>query len=163
MERVKNLGFKKKLLASIVAVVVAVLVLAGGFYGYLYASSPSHMRNPAFEHYHFRTQILVNGEAVDFSQDKFQQEYDASSCSVELTGTPIDFHDNVDQMTHIHWDGVTGGEFLKYYGWNFIGGSDGSMGRRFDQGMMNMHNVKTFGEQLPAVPDNANFYVYIGD
>ena len=158
----------KKLIVYIVAALAGILILAGGYWGFLFASTPAHLRYPQFEHYHFRTQILVSGKAVDFSEDKFQQAYDASSCSVEVSGTPIDFHDNADQMTHIHWDGITGGEFLKYYGWNFIGGADDSMGWRYDQGIMTnltmkMPNIPTFGKHLPAIPDGVNFYVYTGD
>lgn len=154
---------KNKVLLYAIAAVAAVLVLTGGVYGYLYSSSPEHLRQPALEHYHFRTQIIVDGEPVDFSTDRFQQEYDSDSCSVELTERPIHFHDNVDQMTHIHWDGMTGGELLKYYGWNLTGGADGSLGRRFDQGFMRMHSVPIYGDLLPDVPDGAKFYVYVGD
>lgn len=142
---------------------LAVLMLSSAYYGYLYASTPSHLRNPEFEHYHLRTQIVVNGEPVDFSRQEFQEEYDKNSCSAELTGQPIDFHDDIDQMAHVHWRGITGGEFLKFYGWNLIGGEDHSLGRRYDQGMMSMHHVRTAGDLLPEIPDGANFYVYIGD
>ena len=144
-------------------IAVALLFFSGGYYGYLYASTPSHLRNPEFEHYHLRTQIVVDGEPVDFSLREFQEEYDKTSCSAELTGQPIDFHDEMDQMAHVHWRGITGGEFLKFYGWNLIGGEDESLGRRYDQGMMRMHQVKTAGKLLPEVSNNANYYIYDGD
>lgn len=140
---------------------IAVLVL-GGIYGFLYLSSPEHIRYPKVEHYHFRTQIVVAGQSVDFSTDQYQQDYDKGSCSAELSKTPIDFHDNLDQMTHIHWDGMTGGEFLKYFGWNFIGGLDDTLGRRYDDGLMNIQSVKRHGDLLPAIPDGSNYYLYIG-
>ncbi|MCA9388425.1 hypothetical protein KC644_01525 [Candidatus Berkelbacteria bacterium] len=144
-------------------VISAAVVYFGGYFGYPYITTPPHMRSPEFEHYHFRTQIIVEGEAVDFSEDQFQQEYDATSCSAELNGQPIDFHDSEDQMTHIHWSGVTGGELLKYYGWNLIGGDDNSLGTRFDQGMMQMHRISTIGNFLPEIPADSNFYIYTGD
>lgn len=144
-------------------VALAVLLLSGSYFGYLYASTPAHLRNPEFEHYHLRTQIVVDGEPVDFSHHDFQEDYDKTSCSAELTGQPIDFHDEMDQMAHVHWSGITGGEFLKFYGWNLIGGEDDSLGRRYDQGMMSMHHVRTAGGLLPDIPEGANFYVYIGD
>ena len=144
-------------------VALALLIFSGGYYGYLYASTPSHLRNPEFEHYHLRTQIVVDGEPIDFSHREFQEEYDKNSCSAELTGQPIDFHDDMDQMAHVHWRGITGGEFLKFYGWNLIGGEDDSLGRRYDQGMMRMHRIDTAGDLLPEVPENANYYVFIGD
>lgn len=143
--------------------VLALIALAGGYVGYSYASTPEHIRKPAYEHYHFRTQLVVNGKAVDFAADKFQQHYDASSCSAEVGSHPIDFHDKVDQMTHVHWKGMTGGEFLKYFGWNYIGGDDGILGRRFDQGFKSMPSVKIFGRLLPEVSKDTKFYVYVGD
>jgi len=162
-KEVKSTSKLKRIGLPIIGVVAAILVLSGGFYAYLYASTPSHLRNPEFEHYHLRTQIVVDGESVDFSRDEFQEEYDATSCSVELTGQPVDFHDNQGQMAHVHWSGITGGEFLKFYGWNLIGGEDDSLGRRYDQGLMRMHRVDTAGNLLPALPEGANFYVYVGD
>lgn len=161
MEKIKSFS-KKKVVIYGVGVLAALLIVFGGYYGYLYASTPSHIRNPQFEHYHFRTQIVVDNEPVDFSRDEFQTET-PGTCSADPGGTPVDFHDKMDQMTHIHWDGMTGGEFLKYYGWNFIGGSDDNLGRRYDDGFMPTHSVDRYGDFLPDIPENSNFYVYIGD
>lgn len=159
-----KLGFKSTY-TKVVFAVVAGLLLVASYFAFLYASTPMHLRHPAFDHYHYRTQIIVDGEPVDFSRQEFQEPLnaDATTCSAELSGTPFDFHDSEDQMTHVHWDGVTGGEMLKYYGWNIIGGSDDTLGRRFDQGMMSMHRIGIKGDVLPDIPENANFYVYIGD
>lgn len=145
------------------SILVAVALTVIGTYGYLYASTPAHIRDPQIEHYHFRTQIIVDGQSVDFSKDEYQQDYDKGSCSAEVSETPIDFHDHMDQMTHIHWDGMTGGEFLKYFGWNFVGGDDNTLGRRYDDGMMSMHPVQRYGDLLPAIPDGSNFYIYTGE
>lgn len=153
----------KRIAAYGVGVLALLVTLFGGWYGYLYASTPGHIREPEIEHYHFRTQIVVDGKVVDFSKKEFQQDYDSGSCSAEISDTPIDFHDDMDQMTHVHWDGMTGGELLKYFGWNFIGGNDSTLGRRYDNGMMSMRTVDRYGDLLPAIPENANFYVYTGD
>lgn len=164
VRRPRNI-LRSKFVIIPIAVVSAALIVAGGIYGFTYASTPEHIRRPAFDHYHFRTQIIVDDQAVNFSEAKFQEDTSNSttSCSVSLNGTPIDFHDNEDQMTHIHWAGVTGGEFLKYFGWNFIGGDGGSLGQRYDFGMMNMHRVGIKGDVLPELPEGANYYVYIGN
>jgi hypothetical protein len=156
-------ALNKKTAINIAGIVVAVTLFAGGLYGYLYASTPVHIRKPAFQHYHFRTQILADGKAVDFSKEEFQKETTtAVSCSAAVGGTPIDFHDHVDQLTHVHWAGMTGGEFLKYFGWNFIGGSDGVLGRRYDAGRV-PQPVKIHGKLLPAIPEKTSFYIYTGD
>jgi hypothetical protein len=159
----RYLAFNKKAAAYVATAVLAIVVLVGSVYGYTYASTPEHIRKPTYQHYHFRTQILVDGTAVDFSKDEFQKETVAStSCSADVGGVPIDFHDHMDQLTHVHWNGMTGGEFLKYFGWNYTGGSEGLLGRRYDAGVMPLP-VKIHGKLLPSVPDKDNFYVYVGD
>lgn len=152
---------KPFIIGGIVLATIAFIV--AGSYGFLYASSPSHIRHPEIEHYHFRTQIIVDGQPVDFSSDEFQQDYKKGVCSSGISETPVDFHDNMDQMTHVHWDGMTGGEFLKYFGWNFIGGSDNKLGRRYDGGFMHMQTVEYYGDLLPEIPEDTNFWVYVGD
>jgi hypothetical protein len=154
---------RKKQLLYILTVFAAFVLLFVGYAGYVYASTPEHLRRPAFQHYHFRTQILVNGRAVNFADKKFQQAYDKGSCTTDLASAPIHFHDNVDQMTHIHWDGMTGGEFIKYYGWNFIGGQEDSLGYRYDQGVVSPSKIPIAGEFLPQLPSITSFFVYTGD
>ncbi len=159
----RYLKLNKKIAIYAVSIVAALVALVGVTYSYLYASTPEHIRKPTYQHYHFRAQILVDGKAVDFSKDEFQKETVAStSCSAAVGGVPIDFHDRVDQLTHVHWNGMTGGEFLKYFGWNFVGGSDELLGRRYDAGVM-PQSVKIYGKLLPALPDKSNYFVYVGD
>jgi len=153
---------KQSLVYGVVSV-AGLLLIACGVYGYVYASTPAHIRKPSYQHYHFRTQILVNGKTVDFSKDEFQKETGTSTtCSAAVGSAPIDFHDKMDQLTHVHWNGMTGGEFLKDFGWNYIGGNDEVLGQRYDDGLK-PSPVKIYGKLLPTVPENANFYVYIGD
>jgi hypothetical protein len=153
----------KKVGLAITIFVAALLLLAGGYYGIVFASTPAHLRYPAFEHYHIRTQVIVNGSSVDFSQDKFQESYVTGTCNADITEEPFHFHDEQDQLAHIHWRGVTGGEFLKYYGWNFIGGNNDSLGFRYDQGLTQMQPIPTAGALLPEVSTTSNYYIYVGD
>ena len=153
----------KRIMKYVALSVSAIILLAVGVYGFFFLTTPSHIRTPAFQHYHFRTQLVVNDTPVDFSKDAFQGKKSTTiGCSAEVGSAPIDFHDNIDQMTHIHWDGMTGGEFLKYYGWNLIGGNDNSLGNRYDNGLI-PSPVATYGNVLPELPANTNFYVYIGN
>ena len=107
-------------------------------------------------------QVLVNGQAENFGDAKYQQAYAKDQCSADLTESPIHFHDNKDQFTHIHWDDMTGGMVLKYYGWNYIGGQDDVLGYRFDTSGL-PRSVPIKGDLLPEVPNGSNFYVYTGD
>lgn len=151
---------KRVKIASIV--IFALLLAPLSYAGYIYASSPTVIRNPKLEHYHFRMQILVNGKAENFAEDKYQQDYAKDQCNANLPEQPIHFHDGKDQFTHIHWEGMTGGMVMKYYGWNYIGGINKALGYKLDD-LGDIQKVNTHGNFLPAVPDDAQFYIYAGD
>lgn len=150
----------RKILAVVGIVAGTATLLAGGYVGYLYASSPVSIREPLPEHYHLRLQVLVNGKAENFADAKYQEGYAKDNCSALLTSSPIHFHDQKDQFVHIHWEGMTGGQVLKYYGWNFIGGLKDSLGYRFDD-KHRLQRVPIHGKALPAIPEDATFYVYL--
>lgn len=147
-------------LAVVIAVGIVGLGVAYG--GYVYASSPSVIRNSKPEHYHFRMQVLVDGQAESFAGSKYQQDYNKDQCSADLPEQPIHVHDDKDQFTHIHWEGMTGGMVMKYYGWNYIGGMSDTLGYNLDD-LGDIKKVKTHGNYLPQLPDDAKFYVYTGD
>lgn len=141
------------------AIIILFLILAG----YVYANSPDVIRNPKLEHYHFRMQILVNGKAENFGTEGYQTGYNKDQCNANLPEQPIHFHDKKDQFTHIHWEGMTGGMVMKYYGWNFIGGMDNALGYKLDD-LANIQKVTTHGDYLPDVPlDPVKFHIYTGE
>jgi hypothetical protein len=107
-------------------------------------------------------QILVNGKAEDFSSKAYQTGYAKDQCNANLPEQPIHFHDNKDQFTHIHWEGMTGGMVMKYYGWNYIGGMSNALGYKLDK-LTDPQKVTTHGNYLPAPAKDAKFYVYTGD
>ncbi|MFO0920229.1 MAG: hypothetical protein U0451_00990 [Candidatus Saccharimonadales bacterium] len=145
--------------AIVACVLVSVILL---FYTYAFAVSPAVIRKPKLEHYHFRMQILVNGKAEDFSTSRYQVGYSKDQCNTSLPVQPIHFHDNKDQFVHIHWNGMTGGMVMKYYGWNFIGGKRDALGYKMDD-LTDIQKVSIHGDYLPTIPHDANFYIYIGD
>ncbi len=136
------------------------IAIVGVYIGYTYASSPISIREPLLEHYHFRMQVIVDGKPENFADAKYQAPYSKDNCNAALPSNPIHFHDKRDQFVHIHWEGVTGGQVLKYYGWNLIGGLKGSLGSRFDD-LPKLQKVPIHGAVLPAIPGDANFFVYI--
>lgn len=153
--------FGRRLKVTLIAV-FALLLIPLSYAGYVFAASPAVIRNPKLEHYHFRMQILVNGKAEDFSTKAYQTGYAKDQCNANLPEQPIHFHDNKDQFTHIHWEGMTGGMVMKYYGWNYIGGMNNALGYKLDK-LTDPQKVTTHGNYLPAVPQGDNFYVYSGD
>ncbi len=57
---------------------------------------------------------------------------------------------------------MTGGMVMKYYGWNYISGINEALGYKLDE-LGDIQKVNTHGNFLPAVPDDAKFYIYIGN
>ncbi len=152
----------KRYLQSLLIVLALTAAGVFSYVGYIYMASPQVIREPLLEHYHFRMQVVIDGKAEDFSAKVYQQDYAKGQCSSSLTKEPIHFHDGVPQMTHVHWEGITGGQVMKYYGWDYIGGIDNALGYRFDK-LLQPKRVPTHGNVLPAISKDAQFYVYSGD
>jgi hypothetical protein len=148
-------------LRVIVGAVLALAVLAGAALAYMYYSTPAGLRHPAQAHFHFRLQIIADGQPVDFTQDKFQTEFDKDICDADLTKSPVHFHDRLDQFVHIHWAHITGGVLLKNYGWNLKGGPDNTLGYRFDQ-LPRVTRVPIHGLALPHTAAGDKYYIYTG-
>ncbi|HIA91607.1 TPA: hypothetical protein EYO12_00635 [Candidatus Saccharibacteria bacterium] len=135
---------KNSKVKALVIGLFAAFLIVGGVYGFLFFNSPVNFRSPKLEHAHLRMQYVVDGTAIDFSDDKFQQEYKKGVCSAEFPKQPIHFHDNLDQFVHLHWKDVTGAQLLGYYG-NSVGGVDGTLGYK--------QNSLTDWEKVPAHGD----------
>lgn len=116
----KNLVSKKLLLWVIASISSVLILLSLGFYTAVFVLTPTHIRDPKPEHLHFRMQIIVEGNQPNFAEDKFQEAYTPGACSFDITETPIHFHDGKDQIVHIHWKNITGGQVLKYYGIDLV-------------------------------------------
>lgn len=139
----------------LVAVFLVVSILA-------YTVTPAAIRKPSYQHYHLRLQVSADGTAVDFSKAAFQEGYSKDNCNADLTAHPFHFHDSRDQLAHVHWDHMTGGLLLKYYGWNYIGGPSNTLGYRFDR-LPKVSSVPIHGEVLPKLAQGDQLYVYTGD
>ncbi len=161
MLRSSKLPKSTLVLRTITAALLVGILGIGGYAAYAYAASPDVIRKPQSEHYHLRMQILVNGKAENFADKKYQVGYSKDQCNANLPEQPIHFHDNKDQFVHIHWEGMTGGMVLKYFGWNYIGGMNNALGYKLDN-LKDIQKVTTHGDYLPAVPNDAKFFVYVG-
>ncbi|HMS25314.1 MAG TPA: hypothetical protein PKB15_06500 [Acidimicrobiia bacterium] len=153
---------KRTYLIIVILAATIMLVVPMIYVGYQYLASPQVIREPQQEHYHFRIQILIDGKAEDFGSKKYQTGYKKDLCNANLTEQPIHFHDNLDQFNHIHWEGMTGGMVMKYFGWNYIGGIKNALGYKFTS-LTNRQRVTIHGNYLPDVPEGAAFYIYTGD
>src|SRR5882757_6514279 len=78
-----------KPLRVLIAVVGSVVVISGLFVLYAYVTTPAIIRNPAFQHLHFRMQIAVDGKSVNFAEKEFQTPAGHDVCNADLTKQPI--------------------------------------------------------------------------
>jgi hypothetical protein len=145
-------------IATIALLVVFSLSLIGWFLLQSVISSP-HLNNPTLAHYHLRLQLIIEGNQIDFSKSEFQESYDKNNCSAQITDEPIHFHDNNKQLLHVHWQGITGGEVLKYFGLNKIGGIDGVLGYRLDS-LPKIEPISTKSSALPKPNSDSKMFIY---
>jgi hypothetical protein len=150
------------ILRWVLGIIGGAAILIGAWYAYAYLVTPAAVRQPEYAHYHFRMQVINAGQPVDFSGEKFQTAFNKGICTADLTQEPFHFHDNLNQFVHVHWDQLTGGLLLKNYGWNLVGGTENTLGYRFDQ-LPKLARVPVHGRDLPAPPAGSKYYIYTGD
>lgn len=157
---------KKKLLNVLTTFVILTLLLGIGAILFEKFVSPKNISFPVSDHLHFRMQIVSGGRNLNFADDSFQEPYIPGSCQSDLTTTPIHFHDNFDQVNHIHWSNITGGQVLKYYGLNKIGGFNDFLGWNFEK----LIKLKGFPEKISTKENailgankNSKIWIYSGD
>jgi hypothetical protein len=164
----KNFMPQNKLVFWISLSLLSLLIFAILSYGLLiYTFNPANIRTPKPEHLHFRMQLIVNGNYTNFGETRFQESYLPGACSFDITETPVHFHDGEDQIVHIHWKKVTGGQVLKYYGINLIDYFDNTLGYRTDESFipqrLGIHD-RNFDDLDKHIKHNHyNLFVYSGD
>jgi hypothetical protein len=126
--------------------------------------SQDNISYPAKDHAHFRLQYIYRGKMENFADAKYQTPYDKGQCDASLAKEPIHLHDNKNQVIHLHWARITGGEILKNYGLNLIGGQDDKLGYQlYELTKFKITPAPIFGKVLPQ-PENADkLWVYSGE
>lgn len=69
-------------------------------------------------HYHANWAVYIDGLPVDLSADRYME--DVAACAAGERITPeqrVHMHEGVDEIVHVHHDGVTWGHFLGNLGW----------------------------------------------
>lgn len=130
----------------------------------MFLLTPSNFQKPLMDHSHFRLQYIFQGQIEDFATPRYQVDYIKDVCSGALTESPIHFHDNKGQIVHLHWQKITGGQVLKFYGLNKIGGIDGIMGWKLDDlAKFKLTQIPIHSQSLPKPKGNDKFWVYTGE
>lgn len=67
-------------------------------------------------HYHANWLVMVNGEKVDLSAERYMEEI--GSCTATDAGAPqrVHMHEGIDHVVHVHAAGVTWGHLLDNLG-----------------------------------------------
>jgi hypothetical protein len=94
--------------------------------------SRPHFNNPYYTNYHLRLQLVYNGQLTTFAFENTQEANEFKVCDLNLITKPIYQNAFNSQLFKVSWEGVTGGEILKYYGLNLVGGSNEVLGYRFN-------------------------------
>jgi hypothetical protein len=148
-----------KIISSLLLVVILLPII--GYTVVRFGLSKDNISYPAKDHSHFRIKYVFNGQEEDFGSPRYQTDYTKDVCDGTLTESPLHFHDNKPDYQHTHWTRLTGGQFLKFYGINKIGGLDDTMGFKLDQ-LPKVTTVPIYGKHLPEPRNNDKFWAYTG-
>ncbi len=140
---------------------IIIFILSATYLTLRYGLSKENIAFPTQDHAHFRIKYVFNGQEEDFGSPRYQTDYTKDICNGSLTTSPLHFHDNKPDYQHLHWANVTGGQFLKFYGLNYIGGLDGYMGFKLDS-LPSVTPVPIYGKDLPKPRSEDQFWIYTG-
>jgi hypothetical protein len=146
--KIKNLSNK---LTGLFILLITISILIPTF---LMVSKPN-ITYPKTIHTHFMIKLYNNGSIYKTNSLKAMSPSDQTLCSGLITSEPMHFHDNVEDMVHLHWQGITGGQFLKYLGANYIGGFDSILGIRLDKlKELKIIPIRTTDKMIKPYPDS---------
>lgn len=157
-----NQQTKKNLIKAIFIILILVILSSISVYSVLrWGFSKENIAYPKQDHSHFRLKYIFEGQEEDFGSPRYQTDYTKDICSGDLTTSPLHFHDNKTDYQHQHWAGMTGGQWLKFYGYNLIGGLDGYLGFELDK-LPKIIPVPIHSISLPKPRPNNKFWIYTG-
>lgn len=143
---------------AVVLIVMPVLV----FIARVYSTTPANLRRPQTANHYFRLQVVVEGETVDFGQSPYQDPGLQTQCGDSLAQRPLYASSGLDQIIHVRWAGIRGGDVLKYYGINNLGSQDGFLGYRLDESVR-PQKIDILGNFLPLPEEDSEYWVYTND
>jgi hypothetical protein len=147
---------------KIIKTLIAILLILGITYSTLrFGLSQENIATPKQDHSHLRIKYVFNGQEENFGSPRYQTDYTKDICDGSLTKSPLHFHDNKTDYLHLHWARMTGGQMLKFYGLNLIGGLDGYMGFKMDK-LPTITPVPIYGNHLPQPRKDDKFWIYTG-
>ncbi len=143
--------------------VLTFLLIIGLFVALVAISNPDNIAYPEYEHAHIRLSFSYNGVEENFASDKYQEGYSKDQCESGITKTPLHFHDKKNHILHLHWQAITGGQILKYYGLNKIDWFDSYIGIRASKDEeVNLSLIPIHAKALPKLTNEDKLWIYSG-
>jgi hypothetical protein len=119
-------GFQRAGLFLTLSLVITTIVL----FSFTTFISRPHFNSPQFTNYHLRLQLIYSGELTPFAKQTIQEINEFKVCDLSLLTKPVYQNTFNSQLFRVNWEGITGGEILKYYGLNLVGGPNDILGYR---------------------------------
>jgi hypothetical protein len=163
MEKVRNVLNKIQIKGIFIQILVICLVLCFLLFVFTTVISRPHFNSPVGTYYRIRLQVIIDSIPVNFSEGSFKsQGSNTDPCGEKLTKEPVYIETDKSQILRVHWEGITGGEILKYFGLNYIGGFDDTLGYRFDKAP-SISPIKIHGSNISKPNINNKMYIYKGN
>ncbi len=144
-----------------ISLIIALLIIGITYSTVRFGLSKDNISFPKKDHSHFRIKYIFNGQEENFGSPRYQTDYTKDICNGTLTEAPLHFHDNKTDYQHEHWARMTGGQMLKFYGLNYIGGLNSHMGFVLDK-LPQITPVPIHSSSLPQPRNNDKFWIYTG-
>lgn len=142
----------KKYIAPILALLLVGVVT--------YFIIPFRFSFPIEAHEHIQVQFYYNETRFDLSKPEFQVDSDPYTCSDFLSPEPMHFHDGNPEVLHIHWAGILGKDFLRYYG--FISNMGEKLGYRVNT-FPQLQKIRIHGDLLPKPKKSEKVWIFNQD
>jgi hypothetical protein len=144
--------------------ILTYLMILGFIVALVAISNPDNIAYPEYEHAHLRMSFSHNGVEENFGDPKYQQGYSKDSCDSGLPKEPLHFHDAKNHFVHVHWQGLTGGQVLKYLGLNKIDWFDSYLGiKARKEKEINLSLIPIHGKNLPTLKNDEKLWIYSGN
>ena len=152
----KSLKYNKRVLFYICIVCITVL-LGVIFLSYTVISRP-HLIKPVATFFKLKMRIHYQKTPLELTQNDITDQSN-SNCNLVVTEKPFYLDKDKKNVVQVRWEGMTGGELLKYYGFNYLSGLNDLIGVQY-RGPFDIKPIRPLSISKPTASDI--LYVYTG-
>ena len=152
----KSLRYNKRTLFYICIVCITVL-LGFIFLSYTVVSRP-HLIKPVATFFKLKTRIYYQKTPLELTQNDIADQSN-SNCGLAVTEKPFYLDKDKKNVVQVRWEGMTGGELLKYYGFNYLSGLNDLIGVQY-RGPFDIKPVRPLA--VSKLTSSDLLYIYSG-